>query len=152
MKVVPTTARSSSSPFTRSLSVALKSPPFVAARPDDRPAAVDVIIFATWPVPDTPPDWRVQPKPGDFAVTASPAPWRSGKPGHALMNCGLGRLGDLHDCAIVSQSPPGLGYGQMTLQFASYLRFKPASLAGKPIPVGLSMAFYYPAQPIESGK
>jgi hypothetical protein len=77
----------------------------------------DVIIAASWPAPDTPADWAVTPKAGDFAITYTDAAWRSGKPGYAVMNCQQGRLGDLRQCVAVYQSPPGKGFGKMLLAF-----------------------------------
>ena len=106
-----------------------------------RPAAADVLISASWPVPDTAPDWQVQPKPGDFATSSTSAAWRHQGPELAVMNCLLGKLGTLYQCAVVYQDPPGIGLGEMTLRLATYLRFKPAMLDGKPVPVGLTIPF-----------
>ena len=111
-----------------------------------RPAAADVLISASWPVPDVAPSWRVEPKPGDFMTTFTDAAWRSQGPLFAVMNCLLGKLGTLYQCVVVDQDPPGKGLGEMTLRFASYLRFKPAMLRGKPIPVGLTIPFNYRAE------
>ena len=106
-----------------------------------RPPAADVLISATWPVPDAAPDWLVQPKDGDFATSSTAAAWRHEGPELAVMNCLLGKLGTLYQCVVVYQDPPGLGLGEMTLRFATYLRFKPAMLGGKPVPVGLTIPF-----------
>ena len=106
-----------------------------------RPADASVLIDASRPVSDTHPDWRVEPKDGDFATTASPQFWRSGQPGVAVMNCLLGLQGTLYDCKVVFQSPEGMGLGQMTLRFAPYLLYKPAMLNGKPVKVGVSLPF-----------
>jgi hypothetical protein len=108
-----------------------------------RPAQADVLISASWPVPDTVPDWRVQPKPGDFMTSATDAVWRTNGPLYAVMNCLLGKLGTLYQCMVVYQDPPGVGLGEMTLRFAPYLQFKPAMLSGKPMPVGLTIPFNY---------
>jgi hypothetical protein len=106
-----------------------------------RPAAADVLISASWPVPDVAPDWQVQPAAGDFSTSSTPAAWRHDGPELAVMNCLLGKLGTLYQCAVVYQDPPGIGLGEMTLRFATYLRFKPAMLGGKPIAVGLTIPF-----------
>lgn len=108
-----------------------------------RPVSADVVISASWPVPDVAPTWRVEPKPGDFMTTTSDAAWRSDGPLFAVMNCLLGKLGTLYQCVVVYQDPPGKGLGVMTLRFADYLRFKPAMLDGKPLPVGLTMPFNF---------
>jgi hypothetical protein len=118
----------------------------------------DVLISASWPAPDTAPDWKVALKPGDFSTTYTTALWRAGEPGFAVMNCLLGKMGDLYDCMVVYQSPTGKGVGTMVLRFAAYLRFNPAQLADKPVTVGLNIRFHLaapgaaPAKPQDPGK
>jgi len=111
-----------------------------------RPSAADVLISASWPVPDTAPDWRVKPKPGDFMTSATDAAWRYDGPEFSVMNCLLGKLGTLYSCMVVYQDPPGIGLGKMTLRIADYLRFNPAQLDGKPVPVGLTIPFKWKAE------
>ncbi|WP_372786549.1 hypothetical protein [Phenylobacterium sp.] len=105
----------------------------------------DVVITASWPVPDTPADWRVEPKAGDFSISYTDAAWRSGKPGYAVMNCQQGTLGDLRQCMAVYQNPPGKGFGTMLLAFQSYLKLKPATLDGKPISSAVNVGFHFAA-------
>lgn len=115
-----------------------------------RPAASEAIITASWPVFDTAPDWRTPPKPGDLSTTTTPAAWRTGKPGYAVMNCLEGRLGTLYDCVAVYQDPPGKGFGAMLLRFQGLLRLKPAMVTGKPVETGLNIAItFHPQQPGE---
>ena len=109
------------------------------AKAVERPRAAEVLIAASWPVPDTPPAWLVEPKPGDFSTTASKAVWNSTRPIHAEMNCLLGRLGMLYQCVVVYQEPLGTGFGAMVLRLAPYLKFKPATLQGQPLPVGVTL-------------
>jgi hypothetical protein len=109
------------------------------AGPGGRPPAADVLIAANWPIPDTPPAWLVQPKPGDFSTSASKNVWNSTEPIHADMNCLLGKLGTLYQCAVVYQEPPGTGFGAMVLRLAPYLKFKPATLNGQPVAVGVTL-------------
>jgi hypothetical protein len=60
-------------------------------KPEDaRPAGTDVVISASWPVVERQADWQVAPKQGDFATTTTPAAWKYGKPGSAVMNCLVG--------------------------------------------------------------
>ena len=113
------------------------------AAEDARPAAADVLISASWPIPDEAPDWRAAPKDGDFSTSSTDAAWRHDGPELSVMNCLLGKLGTLYQCVVVYQDPPGKGLGEMTLRFADYLRFKPAMLDGKPLPVGLTMPFNF---------
>jgi hypothetical protein len=115
-----------------------------------RPEHSEAVITASWPVFDTAPDWRTPPKPGDFSTTITPAAWRTGKPGSAVMNCLEGRLGTLYDCVAVYQDPPGKGFGAMLLRFQSFLRLKPAMVAGKPVETGMNIAItFHPQQPGE---
>ena len=116
-----------------------------------RPEKADAIITATWPVFDTPPDWRVPPKPGDFSTTTTPAAWRTGQPGAAVMNCLEGRMGTLHDCVAIYQDPPGKGFGAMLLRFQGFLRLKPALVDGKPTETGVNIAITFrPQKPGET--
>jgi hypothetical protein len=115
-----------------------------------RPEHGEAIITASWQVFDTAPDWRTPPKPGDFSTTTTPAAWRTGKPGAAVMNCLEGRLGTLYDCMAIYQDPPGKGFGAMLLRFQSFLRLKPAMVAGKPVETGVNIAItFHPQQPGE---
>ena len=111
-----------------------------------RPAQADVLISASWPVPDTAPDWLVAPRDGDFSTSSTDAAWRHNGPELSVMNCLLGKLGTLFQCVVVYQDPPGIGLGEMSLRFASYLRFKPATLDGRPMPVGLTIPFNWKAE------
>jgi hypothetical protein len=111
-----------------------------------RPERTEAIITATWPVFDTPPDWRVPPKPGDFSTTTTPAAWRTGQPGTAVMNCLEGRMGSLHDCVAIYQDPPGKGFGAMLLRFQGFLRLKPALVDGKPTETGVNIAITFRPQ------
>ncbi|MFI4966271.1 MAG: hypothetical protein ACHP9T_12985 [Caulobacterales bacterium] len=115
-----------------------------------RPEHVDAIITASWPVFDTPPDWRTPPKPGDFSTTTTVAAWRTGEPGAAVMNCLEGRLGTLYDCMAVYQDPPGKGFGAMLLRFQGFLRLKPALIGGKPVETGVNIVMTF--RPMAAGE
>lgn len=116
-----------------------------------RPALADVLISASWPIPDTAPDWRVEPKPGDFATSGNKAFLHRDGPASAYMHCLLGKLGTFYQCVVVYQDPPGIGLGQMLLRFATYLKLKPAMLHGEPLPVGVTFGFnFHKAKSIDS--
>lgn len=110
-----------------------------------RPDRSAVVITATWPAPTTAVDWETPPKPGDFATSMTPAAWRAGGDGEAVMNCLSAKLGALHDCMVVYQAPAGKGFGAMALRFPGLLRLKPALLDGKPIVSGLDIVFNFRA-------
>jgi len=111
-------------------------------KPDERRgAAVDVVVSASWPVVEHQVDWQVPPKEGDFATTTTPAAWKYGKPGSAVMNCLVGRLGTTYDCMVIHQEPMGKGFGTMVLRLAPYFKLKPATVAGKPVPAAVNFPF-----------
>jgi hypothetical protein len=72
--------------------------------------------------------------------------WRYGGAGLAVMNCLVGRLGTTYECMVIYQDPPGIGFGTMALRFASYLRLKPATVAGNPVPASANFVFRWPAR------
>ena len=118
------------------------APKFRIEIPKDTPADEQVAVAtATWPTPDTPAAWQVEPKPGDFATTWTDAAWHSNRPGLTVTNCLVGRLGTTYQCAVVYQSPPGKGFGTMVLRIVSYLKVKPALVAGKPVNSGVNVVF-----------
>lgn len=122
------------------------APRFRIELPKDVPPGEDIAVAtATWPPPDTPADWVVQPKPGDFATTWTDAAWRSNRPGYTVTNCLVGRLGTTYQCAVVYQSPPGKGFGTMVLRIVSYLKLKPALLGGRPVSSGVNVVFHMDA-------
>ncbi len=122
------------------------APKFRIQIPKDTPAGEDVAVAsATWPPPNTTADWQVQPKPGDFATTYSDAAWHSERPGFTVMNCLVGKLGTLYQCAVVYQTPPGKGFGAMMLRFAGYLKLKPAVLGGTPVNSAVNISFHFNA-------
>jgi hypothetical protein len=46
----------------------------------------------------------------------------------------------------VYQDPPGKGFGAMLLRFQSFLRLKPAMVAGKPVETGMNIAITFHSQ------
>ena len=102
-------------------------------------SARTVVITAAWPVADTPADWRVQPKPGDFATTATDVIAHDHLSGRAVMNCLVGKLGTTYQCMVIYQNPPGKGFGTLLLRFAAYLKLKPALVDGRPISYGVNV-------------
>jgi hypothetical protein len=118
------------------------APKFRIEIPKDTPPGEDVAVAtATWPVPDTAADWQVKPKPGDFATTWTDAAWHSDRPGYTVTNCLVGKLGTTYRCVVIYQTPPGKGFGTMVLRLASYLKLKPAQIAGKPVDSAANVIF-----------
>lgn len=111
----------------------------------DGAAATDVVISASWPVVDTQATWQVPPKDGDFATSSTPAVFKYGKPGSAVLNCLIGRLGTTYDCMVTQQQPAGIGMGTMVLRLAPYLKLKPAMVGGKATPAAINIPFHIDA-------
>jgi hypothetical protein len=129
------------------------APKYRVELPEHAAEDEDIVVTASWPVPETPVDWQVQPKAGDFAISYTDAAWRSGKPGYAVMNCQQGTLGELRQCMAVYQNPPGKGFGTMLLALQAYLKLKPATLGGKPISSAVNVGFHFAAHvPGDPGK
>jgi len=125
--------------------------PKYRVRPDPaRTQPAEVVVTATWPAPQTPIDWVKAPKPGDFMTSTTPAAWRAGGTGQAVMNCLSARMGSLHDCTVVYQSPAGKGFGAMALRFQGFLRLTPATAGGKPIESSLDIVFDF--RPLAPGE
>lgn len=53
--------------------------------------------------------------------------------GQAKMACRVMQDGSLSACRIVSEAPPGYGFGQAAIALSKMLRGKPATLNGQPI-------------------
>lgn len=121
------------------------APVFRLKPAQDRPAGTDVVISTSWPVADAAADWRVPPTDDDFATSAPPAAFHYGKPGFAVLNCLIGRLGTTYDCMVTYQRPMGMGFGTMVLRLAPYLKLTPALVAGKPVPSGVNIPFHVKA-------
>lgn len=122
------------------------APKYRIELPKDVPPGEDVaVVTATWPAPDTPADWQVQPKPGDFAITYGGLAGHSQRPGFTVMNCLEGKTGALHQCVVVFQTPPGMGFGALMLQFGPILKLKPALLTGKPVNSAVNVVFHFDA-------
>lgn len=52
--------------------------------------------------------------------------------GHASINCRVGADGRLSDCRVVSETPPGRGFGQAALRMAGRIRINPRTRSGRP--------------------
>ena len=83
---------------------------------------------------------------------ATPADWLSKPPAAAVQNyypelandldlggfaeisCRVGVYGVVEGCRLVSESPPGLGFGHAALRLAPLFRFRPATTLVGPVP------------------
>ena len=53
--------------------------------------------------------------------------------GKAMMSCRVLQDGALADCRVISEIPPGYGFGQAAIALASKFKAKPATLDGQPL-------------------
>lgn len=109
----------------------------------------EVPIAASWPVPDTPPIWLQHFKPGDATIIYTPAAQHNPTAGTSVVNCMTGAQGDLYDCRVLLESPPGMGYGWMGWRFTPFFKFAPARYQGRGVKAVANIPFHFPpiAQP-----
>lgn len=78
----------------------------------------------------TPISWRVLPRP-EFPEAAA----RQGvDEGAAVLLCQVTLTGELSECALVSETPSGVGFGQAALASVGTARLRPATIDGAPQP------------------
>jgi TonB family protein len=53
--------------------------------------------------------------------------------GRVMMTCTVNSAGALDDCAVATESPPGLGFGLAALRMAPLFKMKPETLDGAPV-------------------
>ena len=62
--------------------------------------------------------------------------------GHVLLRCRIGADNRLHGCRVVEETPAGAGFGAAALAAATYFRFQPPMVNGRPrddfeMPIGI---------------
>lgn len=86
------------------------------------------------PIPRiTNPDWAEKPSGDDLARDYPERAARKGLGGRATIVCKVKLDGRLSDCAVVSESPPGEGFGDATLKLAAKFRMTPQTRDGVPV-------------------
>ena len=101
--------------------------------------------MATTPTPDLParaavttqPEWRQRPTWRDIDRVFPHGPRARGLSGAALMTCKVNRLGQLAECAIVQEVPPGNGFGEAALKLADKFEMRPQTKNGIPVDGGV---------------
>ena len=83
---------------------------------------------------DANPDWRKKPTAGDLAGAYPVAAAKKGVDGKATIQCQADVEGFLQKCAVMSEAPAGLGFGQAALQLAPQFRMTPKIRGGNPVP------------------
>jgi len=87
----------------------------------------------------TNPDWLKRPTSESLALAWPKKAMEQGANGSATISCEVTVEGYLDRCTVVSESPPGYGFGASALQLASQFMMKPKTVDGKPTAGGKVM-------------
>ncbi len=112
------------------LAISMSAPPLAAA---DAPPASDQ---AATPAPVTSPDWtRGAPEScgGKRPRYYPPGAQSMHREGRAVLRCHVTAQGAVDSCVVVSEDPPGLGFGEAALRMSCLFKFKPKTVAGQPV-------------------
>ena len=83
------------------------------------------------------PDWRRRPTGEDLRRVYPPAARRHGIEGKAWIECKVTKEGDLADCQVLAETPPGVGFGAAALQMAGAFNMRPPTKDGRPVEGGV---------------
>jgi TonB family protein len=81
----------------------------------------------------TRPDWASLPSSDDVERYYPERAARMGQGGKATISCVVDEKGLLVDCALVSETPPGEGFGEAALRMSRLFRMKPKTVDGQPV-------------------
>jgi len=93
---------------------------------------------------DTPPSWLKKPTEDDLMGVWPQSVAQSGAAGSAVIRCIVTVQGTLRDCTVVSETPPGSGFGQAGLTLTSQFLMKPATKDGKPVESPVNIPIKWP--------
>ena len=79
------------------------------------------------------PVWAQAPDRSDWAKAYPAHAAQAGISGAVQMRCSASEAGALQNCAVVSESPSGQGFGAAALSLASGMELKPTTADGKPV-------------------
>jgi TonB family protein len=79
------------------------------------------------------PVWAQAPDRSDWAKAYPAHAAQAGIAGAVQMRCSASEAGALQNCAVVSESPTGQGFGAAALSLASGMELKPTTADGKPV-------------------
>jgi TonB family protein len=79
------------------------------------------------------PVWAQAPDRSDWAKAYPTHAAQAGISGAVQMRCSASEAGALQNCAVVSESPGGQGFGAAALSLASGMELKPTTADGKPV-------------------
>jgi TonB family protein len=79
------------------------------------------------------PDWKTKPAGEAISRVYPDAAMRQGEGGKVVLGCTVAVSGLLGDCAVVSEDPPGFGFGKAALSLTAEMTMNPAKVRGRPI-------------------
>lgn len=82
---------------------------------------------------DKAPNWKRAPSQQDFLGVFPKAAMDAGVDGKVRLTCRVTSTGLLTGCRVLSETPPGLGFGQAALAIAPQVLMTPAIKDGKPV-------------------
>jgi len=89
---------------------------------------------AVLPPSATPPDWLVKPSAAAVQAYYPELANDLDMGGFARINCRVSGYGLVEHCRVVTESPPGLGFGSAALRMAPLFRFRPATTLVSAVP------------------
>jgi TonB family protein len=81
----------------------------------------------------TNPEWLVRPTAAHLDRYYPPEAARQKLRGIVRLSCKIDQQGGLQHCRILSEQPPGAGFGEAALKLAPYFRMKPTTRNGAPL-------------------
>ena len=100
--------------------------------------------------PVVPPHWERKPSGDDLMEAYPPAAASKDIEGRAIMVCTVDVYGDMDDCDVVSETPPGWGFGAAALRISLRLHMSPQLRNGVPEPSRVRIPIRF-ALPKETG-
>jgi len=97
---------------------------------------------------DTRPDWRRRPSIEEMFVVWPREAMQRGRGGSGTISCMVSAQGMLFDCRVLSEEPPGAGFGAAAIALTPQFLMSPAMKDGKPVAYGrvnIPIRFVWPA-------
>jgi len=79
------------------------------------------------------PDWIAKPDPDAFSKHYPQAAIERGLSGAVVLQCVVAATGSVRDCAVISETPQGAGFGKAGRELAPYFRMRPQTSDGTPV-------------------
>ena len=73
-----------------------------------------------------------QPTAEDYASVYPPAARKAHVPGKTKVECKISPQGEVHDCVVHSEDPPGQGFGEAAIKLLTHIGARPGTRDGVP--------------------